>query len=58
MNASPANIIAIGAQRGAVTHHQDQSMEFVNFKVIKIRNITIPNPTPLLFDFEFEFAIS
>tara|TARA_B110000971_G_C19727134_1_gene371374 strand:+ start:458 stop:622 length:165 start_codon:yes stop_codon:yes gene_type:complete len=51
MNASPANIIAIGAQRGAVTHHQDQSIVFVSFKVIKIRNITIPVPIELLLDF-------
>jgi len=31
---------------GAVTHHQDQLINPVNFKVIKIKNISPKNPIP------------
>jgi hypothetical protein len=31
---------------GDVTHHQDQSITPINFKVIKIKNINPKNPTP------------
>ena len=41
------NTNAIGIQRGEVTHHQDQSIVFVNLRIIKIKNRTIPNPIPL-----------
>jgi hypothetical protein len=40
-------INTIGIQRGAVTHHHDQLISPVNFRVINIRNNTIPNPKPL-----------
>ena len=41
------NTNAIGIQRGEVTHHQDQSIVFVNLRIIKIKNRTMPNPIPL-----------
>ena len=36
----------IGIQIGEVTHHQDQSILLVNFNTKKIKNSTVPTPTP------------
>jgi len=49
------SISAIPPHKGAVTHHQDQSMKPVSFNVIKIRKSIEKNPIPpdeleLLFD--------
>jgi hypothetical protein len=46
------NIIAKGIQNGANTHHHDQLIRFVNFRIKNIRNNIVPNPNPLvsLFD--------
>ena len=41
---------AIGIHNGLVTHHHDQVIVFVNFKTKKIKNNTIPRPTPFEFD--------
>ena len=43
-----------GNHNGAVTHHHDQSMLFVNFKPRNNRNSNVPNPIPLLL---LEFSI-
>jgi hypothetical protein len=40
--------IDIGTQNGENTHHQDQSMLLVNFKVRNIRNKIVDRPIPLL----------
>jgi len=41
-----ATISASGIQSGLVTHHQLQSMLPVSFKVMNMRNNTVPNPIP------------
>jgi hypothetical protein len=48
----PINTIPIesGTHNGAVTHHHDQSMLFVNFNPRNRRNSNDPNPIPLLLD--------
>jgi len=38
--------IAKPPQSGAVTHHQDQSIYPVNFRVMKIKNMNPKNPIP------------
>ena len=35
-----------GIQSGLVTHHHDQSMLPVNFKIMNMRNNTVPRPKP------------
>jgi hypothetical protein len=45
--------------KGAVTHHQDQSMKPVSLRVMKIKNISPKKPIPpdeleLLFDIFFK----
>ena len=40
-----------GIHIGAVIHHQDQSIWFVNFSVKNIKNNIVPNPTPVLLVF-------
>ena len=41
-------IRATGIHKGEVTHHQDQVMTPTSFSTKKIRNRTVPSPTPLL----------
>ncbi len=38
--------IANPPHNGAVTHHQDQSITLVNFKVMNIKNIKPKKPIP------------
>jgi len=43
-----------GIHNGAVTHHHDQSITLVNFRVKNNRNSIVPNPIPPELD---DFAI-
>ena len=56
MIVNPTKSKATGIHSGAVTHHQDHVMVSVSFNTKKIKNRTVPKPSP--FD-EFElFVIS
>jgi hypothetical protein len=39
---------ANGIHNGDVTHHQDQSIVFVNLRIRKTINKTVPNPKPFV----------
>jgi hypothetical protein len=41
--------ITRGIHKGEVTHHHDQVILFVSFKIKNTRNKTVPKPIPLLF---------
>ena len=48
-----------GIQIGEVTHHQDQLIVLVSFNTRKMRNNTVPTPTPpVVVSFDILFAFN